>query len=324
LLGRNEIYLVQLIKAFTLNHLHNFSSPNFKAILLALFVTFLWSTSFIIIKWGLIEIPPLTFAGLRYFIAFVCLLPFIFKKQNIDEFKKLDLQISLKLLWLGILFYFFTQGAQFLGLYFLPAVTVSLLLNLTPIIVAVLAIFLISETPNFLQWMGMLLFICGILVYFYPVLFSENQIMGLIIMIFGVLSNALSAVLGRDINRSGNVSPYIVTLVSMGLGSVMLMSTGIIIEGLSLPDLKGVMYILWLAVINTAFAFTIWNFTLRSLTAMESSIINGTMLIQIAVLAYMFLGEEINLKEVIGLVLAGFGAILVQLKLKPKTKIIPD
>jgi drug/metabolite transporter (DMT)-like permease len=303
--------------------MNNSSLPNLKAILLALLVTFLWSTSFIIIKWELIEIPPLIFAGLRYFIAFACLLPFVFKKQNITELKRLDWKISLKLFWLGILFYFFTQGAQFLGLYFLPAVTVSLLLNLTPIIVAVLAIFLISETPKLLQWSGMLLFIGGVLIYFYPVLFSEDQILGLIIMIFGILANAISAVLGRDINRGGNINPYIVTVISMGIGSVILLVTGIIIEGLPLLDLTNILYILWLAIVNTAFAFTIWNFTLRSLTAMESSIINGTMLIQIAVLAYLFLGEEISLKEGIGLVLAGLGAILVQLKLKSKTRIIP-
>ena len=60
----------------------NFPSPNLKAVLLAVLVTFLWSTSFIIIKWGLIEIPPLTFAGLRYFIAFVFLFPFVFKKDK--------------------------------------------------------------------------------------------------------------------------------------------------------------------------------------------------------------------------------------------------
>ena len=303
--------------------MNNSSSPNLKAILLALLVTFLWSTSFIIIKWELIEIPPLIFAGLRYFIAFACLLPFVFKKQNITELKRLDWKISLKLFWLGILFYFFTQGAQFLGLYFLPAVTVSLLLNLTPIIVAVLAIFLISETPKLLQWSGMLLFIGGVLIYFYPVLFSKDQILGLIIMIVGILANAISAVLGRDINRGGNINPYIVTVISMGIGSVILLVTGIIIEGLPLLDLTNILYILWLAIVNTAFAFTIWNFTLRSLTAMESSIINGTMLIQIAVLAYLFLGEEISLKEGIGLVLAGLGAILVQLKLKSKTRIIP-
>jgi len=41
----------------------------------ALFVTFLWSTSWVLIKWGLPSIPPLTFAGLRYVMAFLCLAP---------------------------------------------------------------------------------------------------------------------------------------------------------------------------------------------------------------------------------------------------------
>jgi drug/metabolite transporter (DMT)-like permease len=47
---------------------------------------------------------------------------------------------------------------------------------------------------------------------------------------------------------------------------------------------------------------------------MESSIINGTMLIQIAVLAWIFLGEEISPKEIFGMIIAASGALLVQLK----------
>ena len=39
------------------------------ALLQALFVTFLWSTSWVLIKLGLRDIPALTFAGLRYGLA---------------------------------------------------------------------------------------------------------------------------------------------------------------------------------------------------------------------------------------------------------------
>ena len=38
----------------------------------ALFVTFLWSTSWVLIKIGLDQIPALPFAGLRYTLACVC------------------------------------------------------------------------------------------------------------------------------------------------------------------------------------------------------------------------------------------------------------
>jgi len=289
---------------------------NLKAILLAVLVTVLWSTSFIIIKWGLADIPPITFAGLRYFIAFLCLLPFAIRKKNLEIVKSLDRKIFIKLFLLGILFYALTQGAQFLGLSLLPAVTVSLLLNFTPVIVAVLAIFMISESPTIVQWFGVLFFIAGIIIYFSPINFSSSEITGLIVMSIGVGANALSAVLGRDINRTGKISPLIVTVISMGVGGIILLASGLFFQGLPSLSFINIIYLLWLAVINTALAFTIWNLTLRSLTAMESSIINGTMLIQIAVLAYIFLGETLSMKEGIGLLIAACGAVMVQLKLK--------
>ena len=292
------------------NHSH------LKAILLALLVTFLWSTSFVIIKIGLAEIPPLTFAGLRYTIAFVCLLPFAFTKTNSIVIKNLEKKDWFKLVLLGFLFYAFTQGTQFIGLSLLPAITVSLWLNFTPLIVAVMAIFLINEFPTKLQWLGVVLFIVGIFTYFFPVALSENQELGLIVMTIGVLANSASAVLGRNINREAKINPVIVTVVSMGIGSIVLLIIGIALQGLPSISFQNVLYLLWLAVVNTALAFTIWNSTLQTLSAMESSIINGTMLIQIAFLAWIFLGETISLQEGIGMLVAASGALLVQLRFR--------
>ncbi len=189
-------------------------------------MTFLWSSSFIIIKWGLVEIPPITFAGLRYILAFFCFIPFVIKKKYIFEIRQLKPVQWKKLIFLGLIFYTFTQGAQFLGLSLLPSVTVSLMLNFTPLIV------------------------------------------------------------------------------------------GITMSGFPTISLKNWLFLIWLATINTAFAFTLWNLTLRSLTAIESSIINGTMLIQIAILAWYFLGESISFQEGIGMIVAATGVVLVQIKRK--------
>lgn len=289
-------------------------TPQLSAIVLALLVTFLWSTSFIIIKWGLKEIPPLVFAGLRYSLAFICLLPFVFTKKNKSTIKNLEKRDWLNLILLGIFFYALTQGTQFLGLSLLPAVTVSLWLNFTPLVVAVMAIFMLKEFPKRIQWVGIILFIIGILLYFYPVSLSDDQTLGLIIMTVGVLANSSSSVLGRNINRRENISPLVVTVISMGVGSVLLLVIGISTQGFPSISTENVFYLLWLAIVNTAIAFTIWNYTLRTLTAMESSIINGTMLIQIAILAWIFLGESITTKEIIGMLIAAAGAILVQIK----------
>jgi len=56
------------------------------------------------------------------------------------------------------------------------------------------------------------------------------------------------------------------------------------------------------------------RFARRTLSAMESSIINNTMLIQIALLAWLFLGETPTWRMVLGMVLAGLGTLLVEIR----------
>jgi len=77
----------------------------------------------------------------------------------------------------------------------------------------------------------------------------------------------------------------------------LLLGISFFFQKLSDFSLISLLYILWLALVNTAFAFTIWNLTLRTLTATESSVINGTMLFQIAILAWIFLGRGVSLKD---------------------------
>lgn len=217
---------------------------------------------------------------------------------------------------LGFMFYSFTQGAQFVGLSLLHAVMVSLLLNFTPIIVAVMGIFLLKEKPNVLQWAGAFLSIIGILIYFYPVNLSGGKMLGILVMIIGVLANSGSAILGRDINRSRKLDPLTVTVISMGAGSILLLISGLIAQSFPSIGLTNILLLAWLAVVNTALAFTLWNLSLRILTAMESSIINGTMLIQIAILSWIFLDEAISSKEFAGMLISAVGVLLVQLKRK--------
>ena len=104
-----------------------------------------------------------------------------------------------------------------------------------------------------------------------------------------------------------------VTLVSMGFGASILLVVGLFLGSVPSLSWQNWMVILWLALINTAFAFTLWNQTLRILTAVESSVLNSTMLVQIPVLAIIFLGETLTIKGWIGLLIAGCGILLVQL-----------
>jgi drug/metabolite transporter (DMT)-like permease len=292
-------------------------SSRIVTILQALFVAFLWATSFVVIKIGLQTISPLTFAGLRYFLAFACLLVVLLFHKTKKEVPGLPKRIWVRLFMIGLLFYAGTQGASYVALAYLPAVTVNLLWSFTSILVALLGIVWLSEKPTLLQWSGSVLAIAGATIYFYPVAIPRAQIFGVVAAIIGIMAYAISSNLSRAVNRSGQYHPLIVTVISMGAGSIVLLMTGLYTEGLPSIDLKGWAMIAWLAVVNTAFAFTLWNHTLRTLTAMESSIINGTMLIWIPILAVSFLGEHISGKEIIGLVVAGLGTLIVQIRALP-------
>jgi drug/metabolite transporter (DMT)-like permease len=289
-------------------------SPHLRAALEALLVTFLWSTSWVLIKFGLQDIPALPFAGLRYALACLCLLPWAIRSGQLRPLRNLPAHSWLRLILLGLLFYALTQGAQFLSLYYLPAVTVSLVLSFTTVLVALLSVFLLAERPTPTQWAGTGLFLAGVWIYFTPVSIPRGQLLGLIVAGIGLLANALSAILGRQVNRSGELEPLAVTVVSMGVGAVALLAGGIVVQGLPTLTLNHWAIILWLAVVNSALAFTLWNHSLRTLSATESSIINNTMLFQIAVLAWLFLGESLTWRQILGMALAVLGTLAVQFR----------
>jgi len=314
----------------------NLASKHFFSVFLAFFVTILWSSSWPIIKFGMKEMPPLIFAGLRYVIASFILLVFVLLRPKYrKELKNLTKRWWLRLISYGLIFYTITQGAQFFGLLYLNAITVSLLLSFTPILVLIFANLVLKERSNFIQLILVLLAIAGALLYFLlnpelvakqflivsgtnqfilppqPIVATSLKVVGLVVVIIGVLANTFSAIYGRSINQAKEVSTVVITAVSMFVGSIVLLITGLIVEDIPHFSLTSIGYILWLSILNTALAFTIWNFAMQKLKALEISIINNTMLFQITILAVIFLGELPTAAQWIGLtIVAVVGLIL--------------
>jgi drug/metabolite transporter (DMT)-like permease len=155
--------------------------------------------------------------------------------------------------------------------------------------------------------------LAGIYVYFYPVDVGRSQTIGICASLLGMMGFAVAAIVGRNVGRGRTLSPLLVTAVSMGVGSVVLISCGLILEGVPAVSPRNWMIILWLSVVNTALAFVVWNYTLRTLTAVESNIITNVMVPEIAVLGWWFLGERLSLLDAGGLSLVVLGTVLVQL-----------
>jgi drug/metabolite transporter (DMT)-like permease len=162
--------------------------------------------------------------------------------------------------------------------------------------------------------LGIAVFLIGATLYFSPISAVEGATHGFLLAATTVLANAAAALIGRFVNRARLASPVAITGVTMGVGAALLLGIGVGTQGLPSLGLGGWGMVLWLAVVNTALAFTLWNRTLRVLSAVESSTINNTMLVQIALLAWLFLGETHDVSSIIGLLLAVLGIILVQVR----------
>jgi drug/metabolite transporter (DMT)-like permease len=287
-------------------------------ILKAFFVTFLWSTSWILIKLSIESIPPLLFAGMRYFIAFVALYLMTRKYKPFKNVSKVGLR------WIvlyGIVMIALTQGAQFVALSILPTIIVSLSLNATPIVVAIFGYIILKEKLLGLQWLGMILYVIGILMYFYPFATIDHMFVGIIVALCAILFNSAATIIGRYVNQQNFLPSMQLTMISMLVGSVLLLIVGLSLEPFPKLVVSDIIILMWLGIVNTALAFTLWNQALQQLTAVSASLINSTMMIQIALLAWIFLGESPLTRQWLAISFVFLGVVMVQvLRQKSKAK----
>lgn len=257
-----------------------------RALALAIGVTLLWSSSWVMLRWAIDDhgMTPLLGAGLRYLLACLVLVGVMAitpaDRRGMRGLGRRDLGI---LVVLGLLFYAVTQGAQVVAIASQPAATTSLVLSFTPLLVALASQALLGERP------------------------AGTQVAGAAVI--GLGANVASSILGRGVNRALRLTARAVTTVSMAVGALTLVLVGWLTEGPPRLDAVGWGLVAWMAVFNTALAFTWWNESLRHLSATESSAVNNLMLLEIAALAWLLLGEAPGVVQWVGMALVTLGVL---------------
>ena len=281
------------------------------SLLEAYLVTFLWSSSYLLVKTGLTEVPPLTLVSLRYVVASAVLFPMALIRGEVGLFG--GGSNLLKLGFLGLSGYAVAQGLQCLGLFYLPAVSVTFILSFTPVIVLVLGTVFLREKATVLQLSGIGIVILGAYLFFDAPL-STSNLTGVPITLLSGVGWAVYLVLSRRLFVKERVKPLGFTSVTMGLGTIVITIAAYSVEGLPRISPLGWAIILWLGVVNTAFAFFLWNHALQRLEAFRIAILQNTMLIQIAVLSWFFLEEQMTAMKILPMALVFVGVLMVQLK----------
>ncbi len=266
-----------------------------------------------LIRWGLDDeaLPPVTFAALRYGLAAIVLVGWVILRHGRQRHAyHVDRGLVTRLALLGVVMYALTQGAIFVALDRQPAATTSLVLAMTPLLVAGGAAMTLTEIPTRWQLIGVVLVAGG--AFFYLAGDLGASVTGMSAALVALCANVAASLLGRSVNREGRLPAPVVTATSMAVGAGALVFIGVGLEGIPDVSTKGWAIIAWLAVVNTALAFTLWNLSLQRLTAIESASLNNTMLIQIALLAWLFLSEAPGAWGLVGIAFVSGGVYLVQ------------
>ncbi len=279
-----------------------------RALLAAILVTFLWSSSYVLTKFGLVNITPLTLVGFRYIVASVVLIPLALIR---GEHRKVQGSDWAKLAFLGFLGYTVAQGLQCVGLSHLPAVTVTMLLNLTSVSVMILEFVFNKKKPTGRQLLGVTLALTGAFLFFRDRLGGFN-LLGVAITLTSGMGWAGYMVAGRKLFREQKLSPLGSSAFTMGFGTAIMSGAAFLIEGLNPIPMSGWAIIIWLGVVNTAVAFFLWNYALETIDAFRLSVLQNTMLIQITLLSIVFLGERYSLIEYVYMGILFIGAYIVQ------------
>jgi drug/metabolite transporter (DMT)-like permease len=210
------------------------------------------------------------------------------------------------------IFMYTAQGVHLTALSLISASDSGLVVMTTmPVAVAALSFVTEKHPPTRVQLLGLGIILIGIYIYF------PHDIMGA--RLAGILLNVLSSVLGAvaivlthvAVNRLGMASLNL-TAFSMTAGSLILFVFALGHDRFFIPDPGQILWIAFLAVINTAFAFALFNHTLKTLGAFEVTVLQDSMIIQIGILSAIFLGEAITPAMALGMFIVMCGIAIVQ------------
>ena len=281
----------------------------FLLILLAL----LWGPSFLIIKIGLREIPPLTLAAGRVLIAALLLYGVMRLRRN--RFPR-SLEFWRKFFVMGFLANALPFSLLMIGETKAPSALAAIFNGFTPVATVIIAHFVIAEERfNRRTLVGVFFGFAGILLLFLPTLSlgttANDLLIGLLCFMGMAIGYGFSIVYSRVALRGypGFVGPTAQLLSA----SVLLLPLSLVFEweALVLPGIESLSALLWLAVIATAIAYIVYYRLLEIAGATFLSLVTLLLPPIGAILGVVFLDEQLGWEAVLGcgLILLGVGFV---------------
>jgi drug/metabolite transporter (DMT)-like permease len=296
--------------------------PFFKSsVFLALISCFLWSTAFAGIKIGLKYTTPLQFAGIRFMLSGILILPFCrnIRQNMMIAFKKFKTVLTISLFQTAVLYYFFYQGLNHT-----PAAIAAIIVGAGPLFVALLAHFITGKDPlTFRKIIALIIGFSGIILLAMAKdkTATNHKIVfwGIIMLVTGNFAGSYGNILVSQ-NKTG-MSPVLLNALQIFIGGLILLIISFFTEEFTFNP-KPLPYYLslgWLSFLS-AVAFTFWFVILNRPEVRVSEINVWKFIIPVlgAVLSWLLVaGERPQWHTVSGMLLIA-AAVLVIYGKKPR------
>lgn len=262
----------------------------------------IWGGMYVVSKYVLDFIPPLTLVWLRFIIAFVVLYG-ILKLAEKKQKKKVTIRKKDWLLfaWIGFIGYFISITCQFIGTKLSDAHTGSLVTSATPAFMVIFAALILKEKLTARRLLSTIIATIGVIIVIGWDIEIGSYFIGTIILVGAAITWALLSIYVKI--ASIQFSSLVITTYAIFF-SLFFITPFMIWElqtsSIGTVNTYVILGVLYLGIVSTAGAFFLWNKGLELIDASIGSLFFFFQPIVGSLLGWLLLNETLNSNFFIG------------------------
>lgn len=281
----------------------------------------MWGGMYVVSKYVLDFIPPLTLVWLRYIIAFVFLFAILktvqIKSKKRETITKRD---WLLLGWIGFIGYFVSIACQFIGTKLSDAHTGALITSATPAFIVIFARVLLKEKLTVRKLSSVFLATLGVVIVIGWDTNVGTYLIGSMILVGAAITWALLSVYVKIASKRFSS----LTITTYAVLFALVFTTPVMIWELQSNEVYYqsnliILGVIYLGVVSTAGAFFLWNKGMELMDAGVGSLFFFFQPIVGSFLGWLLLNEELDVNFFIGGLLILAGVVIVTLQKKKST-----
>src|SRR6185436_4591113 len=255
----------------------------------------IWGSTWLFIKLGLADLPPLTFAGIRFlFASFILLLIILARGVRWPRQRRDWVVIAV----VGVLQFSLNYGLVFWGEQRISSGLAAVLQSTFPAFGLVIAHFYLPDEPiTAKRVVGVLLGFTGIAIIFSQQLSLAGQsaLLGSIALVLSALCGSYGNVLVKA--YATQVDPFVLAAGQMICGFPPLLALGIATEGNPFRlhwTGVAILSLSYLVIVGSVMAFTLFYWLVRHMDVLNTMLISLVTPVVAVVLGMIFLHEQLN------------------------------